>query len=844
MSKNRFKWEVRPIAKDDNVVNGEKYRFTMLTNRLIRMEYSENGVFEDRASELAFYRDFAKTDFTVTRNDGVLIIETDELILTYKENADFSHDSLSLKLKNEPASKWCFGDDFEELGGTCRTLDTIDGARPIGKGVCSRFGFSVLNDSGSIVLGDDGWVEVRQDNTKDYYFFGYGYNYIDAVKDFYRLTSVPPMLPAYALGNWWSRYYKYTQEGYIALMERFKREDIPFSVAVVDMDWHLVDVPEEQKDEKEVERHRHSPYYQYGWTGYTWNTDFFPDYKAFLKYLKDNNLKTALNLHPAQGVRKHECMYEELARAQGIDPKSGETVPLNLLSKEAMANYFDIIHHPYEEDGVDFWWMDWQQGTNYWWIHEHDNAKYLDDPREKVDPLWMLNHLHILDIARGGKRPMFFSRFAGAGSHRYPVGFSGDTRVTWESLKFQPYFTATASNIGYCWWSHDIGGHMWGYRDDELSTRWIQLGVFSPINRLHSTAGEFMGKEAWNYGAEAESAIKKWLRIRHQLFPYIYTMNYRCHNELLPLVQPMYYSYPKCSAAYEVPNQFWFGSELMIAPITEPNGKCDRMGRVDVWLPKGDWFDFETGLHYYSKKGRKMEVLRSLQNYPIFAKAGAIVPMCSHYEHDNRMVNDSNMEIFVFPGADNTFTLYEDSGDYSDYKNGAFAKTELTQKWGENAVFTINPARGDLSLIPTTRNWKINLRGFNRATQITVTVDGKEVSFECELCEETNTYVVEVSAKVTSRVEVTTMAENLIHNNCDVKKRIMEILRKAQVSIDFKEKAYKTLSLDDSALHNTITHLEESLHRTILNLGNSNPEQYHLVKAIKELLTLTQDEFE
>ena len=107
---------------------------------------------------------------------------------------------------------------------------------------------------------------------------------------------------------------------------------------------------------------------------------------------------------------------------------------------------------------------------------------------------------------------MTFSRYAGPGSHRYPVGFSGDTVVTWESLQFQPYFTSTASNIGYGWWSHDIGGHMNGYKDDELEGRWYQLGVFSPINRLHSTKNEFNGKEPWRFKAEVRAAMDDFLR--------------------------------------------------------------------------------------------------------------------------------------------------------------------------------------------------------------------------------------------------------------------------------------------------------------------------------------------
>ena len=200
---------------------------------------------------------------------------------------------------------------------------------------------------------------------------------------------------------------------------------------------------------------------------------------------------------------------------------------------------------------------------------------------------------------------MFFSRYSGPGSQRYPVGFSGDTFVSWESLNFQPYFTATSTNIGYTAWSHDIGGHLPRYRDDELQVRWLQLGVFSPINRLHSTASEFMSKDPWCYQEPERSMIKKWLRLRHSFFPYLYTMNYRTHKALLPLVQPMYYSHPKCQAAYEVPNQFWFGSELIAAPITEDNEVQSGLGCAKVWLPKGHWFDLFNGLHYTSRRGRK-----------------------------------------------------------------------------------------------------------------------------------------------------------------------------------------------------------------------------------------------
>jgi len=817
MKKNRFHWETKPVALNDNCVYSTKSRFTILTSQLIRLEYSESNIFEDRASQSVFYRDFPRVEYLTNRCDGWLVIETKDLILKYQEGTEFSSETLQIKLKNEPASTWCFGDDFEDLGGTCQTLDCVDGAIPLERGVCSRNGFSILDDSNTLLLGVDDWVEVRLTNTKDMYFFGYGYDYIKAVQDLYRLTGIPPMLPAYALGNWWSRYYPYKQEEYLELMDRFKEKDIPFTVGVVDMDWHLVKIPIEYHDEND-------PLESNGWTGYTWNKELFPDYKQFLKELEKRNIKTALNLHPHAGVRRFDDMYEEMAKACGVDPSTGKRIPFDILSPEFMSNYFDILHHPYEEDGVNFWWMDWQQGQSYDWIHEANQDGKMQNERESLNPLWMLNHLHIIDISRDGKRPMFFSRYCGPGSHRYPVGFSGDTIITWESLKFQPYFTATASNIGYCWWSHDIGGHMRGYRDDELTTRWIQLGVFSPINRLHSGCDSFIQKEPWSYSNETEMIIEKWLRLRHELFPYIYTMNYRTHNELLPLIQPMYYSHPKCSGAYEVPEQFWFGSELIVAPITERNSQTSQLGKADAWLPQGSWFDFFDGTHYASKRGRKISLHRSIDSYPVLAKAGAIVPMEERKSGENRLGNCANMNVIVFPGADNTFVLYEDEGEYQNFETGAYVETKLSLQWGQNPCFTIGNAQGDLSLIPEKRTWTITFRGFDKNIVTHVFVDGKEY----EVCGN----VVEVTAPVTSEIQTKISGDTIIQEKNDIKDKCLKIMQQAQIDFETKNKIW-----------NVIKDENKSLHQRLYQLSGSAPEVRPVIEAVKEQLCLVEDEY-
>ena len=378
----------------------------------------------------------------------------------YYDKKPFSKEGLQVQLKKGYGiygSIWNYGDVLKDLKGTTRTLDNVDGSIELEHGLLSREGFSVWNDSDSVILREDDWIEPNENNGIDLYFFGYGHAYEDCLKDFFRLTGAPPLLPRYALRNWWSRFYPYTEDSYLSLMDKFKENEIPFSVAVIDMDWH-----------KE------------GWTGYTWNPAYFPEPKRFLNALHERGMRVTLNEHPAGGVDVHEEMYLDMAKELEIDYLKGDKIPFDVNNKSYIDACFKYIFRPNEERGVDFWWIDWQQGSS--------------SSLRGMDTLWMLNHMHFLSNANEGNRPLTFSRYAGIGSHRYPIGFSGDTVTSWDSLAFQPYFTANASNVGYTWWSHDIGGHQKGIRDDEMMVRWVQLGVFSPIMRLHSTSNHFYGK--------------------------------------------------------------------------------------------------------------------------------------------------------------------------------------------------------------------------------------------------------------------------------------------------------------------------------------------------------------
>ena len=762
-----YKVETRSAALAANMVTGKKYRITLLTEGLIRLEYSEDGIFEDRATQMVFFRDFPKTDFRVITGKGGIEIHTSRIHLIYNEK-EFSSHGLSIQVKGNLSayhSIWHYGEEIHDLGGTSRTLDEADGAIPLDHGVVSRFGYSVIDDSRSQVLLSDGWIEPRKKGIKDLYFFGYGHDYKDALNDFYRLCGKTPMLPRFALGNWWSRYYKYSEESYMELMERFDRENLPFTVAVIDMDWHLVDV---------------DPKYGSGWTGYTWNKELFPDPERFLKRLHDRGMRTTLNVHPADGVQAHEEMYEKMATAMGVDIQAEDPVICDPADPKFMEAYFKYLHHPREEEGVDFWWIDWQQGSN---------CKI-----EGLDPLWIFNHFHFLDSKRNGKRPMTFSRYAGPGSHRYPVGFSGDTVITWESLDFQPYFTETASNIGYGWWSHDIGGHMQGYKDDEMTARWTQFGIFSPIMRLHSSCSEFNGKEPWRFKKETELVMGDALRQRHAMIPYLYTMNYRSYKENLPVILPMYYEYPEEQAAYQMKNQFFFGSAMIVAPITQPRIHKLNLAKVKVWLPDGVWYDIFTGVMY--RGGRTLDMYRSLESIPVLAKAGGILTFTDEISGVDAAKNPDSFRIHVFAGANGRFELYEDDNETCDYEENRCVTTEMIYSEDKDNVFTIMPSFGDLSLIPERRTYTVELTGYQKdaVNCVQAEIDGVPVvSDKISYNEEKQAVIIcvsDVSVKQMLRIIVDSQ---YVECKNRVEERCFALLNQAEIEFNLKDELYKRI---------------------------------------------------
>lgn len=671
----------------------DRVRVTVLTSRLVRIEYSPDGQFEDRGTLTVVNRRFPSTPFTVTDRAGALDVDTGEMKVSVADTArPFTRSTLSARIgRGRKAVTWAYGDrPRTNLGGTTRTLDNCRGREvrelvdldPDGNlvfsdwrrwdldpGLLSLDGWVVVDDSTSPVInpgaGADstrgrGWPEARRSGVTDIYLLGHGRDHKGALADAAGLLGSQPLPPRWAFGYWYSRYHAYTDREVLAIADQFDAMDVPLDVMVVDMDWHLP-----------------------GWTGYTWDRRYFPDPTDTVDQLHRRGLRVGLNVHPAEGVGSHEDAYQPMATELGLDPAGTAPIAFDVTDRAFMDAYFTHLHHPEERRGVDFWWMDWQQGTT--------------SAIAGLDPLTWLNELHWSDqeVTHPDWRPLVFSRWGGLGGGRYPLGFSGDAWSTWDSLALQPWFTATAANVAYGYWSHDIGGHYGPPPSPELYTRWVQFGVHSPVLRTHATKHPDQERRFWEFADPYRSVMVDAVRHRYELVPYIYGHSHRTAAGGSCLVRPMYHDHPDHDAAYEATGQYRLGDDLVVAPVVSPL-ESDQMAPVMVWLPPGRWYDTALGqmLNVRAAAGTWFDRRYLLSEVPVFAAAGAVVPgQLGARRLDGTCYG--HLSVTAYPGGDGHGELYEDDGSTLGYRRGESVTVALHQRITERGRdLRISPAKG------------------------------------------------------------------------------------------------------------------------------------------------------
>ena len=659
-------------------------RFTVVTPYLIRLEYSPVDRFVDLPSWFAVDRSRRFVDAKITRDPGAVTIDTGPIRLSYHDDGHpFSPANLSADVRDgNRAVTWHPGDaNPGNLGGTIRTLDGVKGPVPLGQGVLSRDGWFLLDDSKSDLF-EDGWVHPRPaDGNTDEYLFGYGHDYRAALASLTAIGGPVPLPRKYTLGIWFSRYWSFDTAAFEQIVDEYDRHGFPLDMMVLDMGWHLNAGPRGVNT----------------WTGYTWDPALIPDPVGLLRWLHEHGLHVTLNDHPAAGVQRHEQMYAAFMRAMGQDPATGRTIPFDAGDRHYLDNFYRFTHDPRERQGVDFWWLDWQQYPDTRSIPDLTNLKILN---------WY-NYQH---TAADGRRGESFSRWAGWGDHRYPIQFSGDADTGFPMLAFEVPFTATAGNVGAFFWSHDIGGHVGG-RNEESYARWCQFGALSAALRSHSSHDATTDRRPWNYPDWAEASMRVSFRLRSRLMPYLYTAVHQATATSVPFTRPVYIDHPTVEAAYHQSQEYQFGDDLLVAPIATAGVGPGRVAAQAVWFPPGDeWYDVFTGECFAG--GESGVATAAIDAFPLYVRGGVPLPM-QPYTPRPGTAPLTTLLVRCYPGRDGvtgTSAVYEDDGVTQGYAHGQSATTPLAYvRHGDDVTVTVGPTAGTFPGRPGRRGLVLEL---------------------------------------------------------------------------------------------------------------------------------------
>lgn len=715
-------------------------RFQVMTPQMIRMEFFEDSSQDcnDFATFVIVNRNVPCVPFTKTVSANGITIDTDFIHLEYsgngKPSAAFTPRNLKATILLEDGKKVAWTPGMKNPGrmfGTIRTLDRVSGAFSLDcdtlpmqsrhphsgvaqhctYGIISKSGWTVIDDSKSPIFDDSDWPWVGQlpNNSirQDWYLLGHGHSYRQALKDFSLVAGNQPIPPRFAFGIFYSRWWPWADWESMQIIKEYDLNSVPLDVMVTDMDWHNTCYREQDQGYTDLAGQPAC------WTGWTWDTKYFPDPKGFMDWCHKRGIKNTLNAHLASGVQPWEERFPQIAAAMGLDPLDKKAyVEWNVTDKKFSINFHHHVLKPIEDQGVDFWWLDWQQGEG-WFMDTFPN----------LTPTFYLNYVYFTQPERwnNGDRPLVLHRWGGLGNHRYPVGFSGDVYPNWDSLAYQPYMTRESANVLFGYWSHDIGGFM-EPAGDELYLRWIQYGIFSPIFRTHGTRMAENKKKMWFYNPIFFRAMRAAMQLRSKMIPYLYTAAREAFDTGVSVCYPLYYDFPEAEEAYSFKTQYMFGSQIMVAPVVTPANEITQLVEdMEIWIPSGDWIEVMSGRTFTGPTVVKRSF--SMNEIPFFVKSGSIIVnrlIGPEEEKVNKGWLGRTQEIpdgyevnLYLPKDIKTESThhvmhYEDSGDNVDYAKDKFAwrKFSYTVRNGYLDV-TIAKPEGTFEAMPANQYYRV-----------------------------------------------------------------------------------------------------------------------------------------
>ena len=752
-------------VNEQAVFVGPNYRISILSERLIRLEYNQNGSFSDALTTLVKNRKFNLTTFKVEQDERFLVITTKYFMLQYIKGKPFlgpkfaPDSNLKVSLVNTD-KVWFYGQvEARNFKGGAVSLDDFTGKVDLDKGLYSTDGFVSIDDSSNFEIDENGYLQKPDPNKVDIYVFMYKRDFGLCLKDYFTLTGYPSIIPRYALGIWWNREQIYNAENTVSLVKTFNRYQIPLSVILLSEFWHI-------KDETNYNLYR---------SGFSFNRNLFPNPVEFINYMHGRGIRVGVNIDPVEGIRKEENAYPKMAQELGV--LNGDTIPLHVLDKPFMASFVNNLILPFINAGIDIYWLDY---------------------KNDIEGLQVLNYYYNKTFELvNNYRPVVLTRSPLVAPHKSGILYSGETIVSWNTLKYLPFYNCLAANKGVTWWSHDVGGYKDGTEDSELYLRYIEFSCFAPIFRFSAKRGLYYKREPWMWDVKTYTIAHEYCLLRQRLIPYIYAAAADYSHTGRPLVQPVYYGYP---VIYDEPlysNEYFFGKELFIAPITKPKDSTMNRSVERIFLPKGVWYDFKTGKKFIGDK--RYVAFYKEEEYPIFARSGGIIPLAILGDNLNNTKPPEKLEVHVFPGENNLYRLYEDDGSTKLYQNGYYIVTVFDYKYELNrCTLDIYPMEGKTEIIPLYRDYKIRFRNMKEPTRVRILVNNAPVEDTYEKYTDDNDFVIELThVNTTTQVTVECLGNNLEINAVRIiNEDINSILSDLPIETSLKEEVNKLIFSD------------------------------------------------
>ncbi|MGB8648501.1 MAG: glycoside hydrolase family 31 protein [Anaerolineae bacterium] len=584
----------------------------------------------------------------------------------------------------------------------------------------STRGYGILLDSYSLMTFHDDafgsylWTDV--DDELDYYFI-YGPEFDQIVHQLRRLTGPAPMLPKWAFGYIQSKERYTAQAELIEIVREYRTRRLPLDCIV--QDWK-------------------------SWTSDLWgqkslDPDRFPNPRQMMEELHELNVRLMISIWPT--LRPGGTDWSEL-HAHGF--LLGNQATYDAFNPAARACYWEQANAGLFAQGIDAWWCDCTEPFEADWqgackpepeermrINVQEAKNYMDP--ELINAYSLLHSRGIYKGQRtitGNKRVVNLTRSAYAGQQRYAtITWSGDVAATWETLRRQIPAGLNFCATGLPYWTSDIGAFfvkrkpdLWfwcgdydggvedlGYR--ELYVRWFQYGAFLPMFRAHGTDTP---REIWRFGNPGEpvfDALVKYLRLRYRLIPYLYSLASQVTHQDYTMLRALPFDFRHDPNIYDIDDQYMFGPAFLVCPVTRPMYYTANSTLLEgvkktrlVYLPTGsDWYDFWTGERYSG--GQTILANAPLETMPLYVRSGSIIPISPEIQFTGDQPG-APVELWVYPGRDGDFTLYEDEGDNYNYEQGSFATIRLV--WDDSTrQLTIDNRQGSYPGMQTSRVFRV-----------------------------------------------------------------------------------------------------------------------------------------